>query len=463
MQISTLQNRIANFVKPAPGTTKSKSTKNIASLDGLRAFAALGVVALHTTYLVGAVAVNIYHYPWLAAFWVFGNTGVQLFFALSGFLLFMPYAKSLLFQTPWPSVRGFYFRRALRILPGYYFSLLLLVAFVQPVYLHPDHWGQLFLFLTFFMDSSRATYEQIDVPYWTLAVEIQFYLLLPLVALGIRELAQRTARVPRRRLIMGIVGCLVVILYGLAIRYAGLRLTRQPQGGAISVVMALLYGVRGKFWEDFAVGMLVSLCFIYAQHPEYGRNLQWKLKQLSPLFGLAALTMVTLCALWNFRDSYHVSQLNFLLPLLPYDSWFLDFCISIAWGLLILTLLFGYALFKAPFEWKPIRWMGIISYSIYLWHFPILTIFKKYGFSHINITNVALSHLIYWSFFALVVIPWSALVYWFVERPFMRIKDRQRRDSMPTETKDESQSQLVSLANDIAPVQEKAVVGSPDA
>src|SRR5579875_2484008 len=94
------------------------SKKNIASLDGLRAFAALGVVTLHITYLVGYIIVNEYKDPWLASFWVFGNTGVQLFFVLSGFLLFMPYAKALLLGRPLPSILRFYQRRALRILPA---------------------------------------------------------------------------------------------------------------------------------------------------------------------------------------------------------------------------------------------------------------------------------------------------------------------------------------------------------
>jgi peptidoglycan/LPS O-acetylase OafA/YrhL len=448
---SSAMRRITSVAKSGGAGSK----KNIASLDGLRAFAALGVVTLHITYLVGYIIVNEYKDPWLASFWVFGNTGVQLFFVLSGFLLFMPYAKALLFGETWPSTRTFYWRRALRILPCYYFSLALLVIFVQPVYLHPDHWSRLFLFLTFFMDSSKATFEQIDVPYWSLGVEVQFYLLLPLVALGMRVLVQWAAHTPRRRFAAAATACAGLVLYGLAIRYVGLQWAQQPQEGLVAIAQFVLFGVRGKFWEDFAVGMFVSLCFIYAQHPEYGQRLQSKLKKISPLLALGALGIITVCSLWNFRASYPVPQLNFLLPIVQYDPWFLDFCVSLGWGLVIATLLFGYTLFRAPFEWQPVRWLGIISYSVYLWHFPMLSFFQRHIFSHLHVSNIVLSHIIYWSFFALVIIPWCVLVYWLVEKPFMRMKDRQKRAGTPTETKDRGHSSLGA-----AQAQEKAVIGS---
>lgn len=400
--------------------------KNIAALEGLRAFAALGVVTLHTTYLVGHIVVNEHQYPWLSFFWVFGNTGVELFFVLSGFLLFMPYAKALLFQEKWPATRNFYMRRILRILPGYYFSLFVLVIVVQREYLRPDHWPQLFLFLTFFMDASRETFRQINVPYWSLAIEVQFYLLLPLVACGIHFLVKRVARTPHRRFMTAALACLGLILYGLTVRFIGLHQPRTAANLLLAGGRFLFFGMSGKYWEDFAVGMLVSLCFIYMQHPEHGRYLRDNTKKINLLAGPAALVLLTICALWNFRASYTVAQFNFLLPLVPYNLWLMDFFASLGWGLLIATILFGNVLLKAPFESRLMRALGTISYAIYLWHLPMLTIFKKYIFPHLHITNIALSHLSYWLFFALVIIPWCALVYWLIERPFMRLKDSRR-------------------------------------
>jgi peptidoglycan/LPS O-acetylase OafA/YrhL len=406
-------------------------------LEGLRAFAALGVVTLHTTYLIGHALFNEYTYPWLASFWVFGNTGVQLFFVLSGFLLFLPYARAMLFQERWPKTRTFYMRRALRILPGYYFSLLLLVFFVQRTYLLPSHWPQLFLFLTFFMESSSATFRQINVPYWSLGTEVQFYLLLPFVALGMYALVKRVAHSPEKRLLAALLTCAALIVIGLAVRYVGLHVlpgeTGFP-GVLLSIGQFFLFGVTGKYWEDFAIGMAVSLCFVYAQHPERGQSLRERVRRLSWLSGLAALVVLTFCAFWNFRTSYPTPQLDFLLPFVPYRAWLLDFVVALGWGLLIATIVFGNPLFKAPFETRLMRSLGTISYAIYLWHFPLLSIFRKYIFAHLAVTSVPLSFLLYGSFFALVVLPWCAGVYYFVERPFMLLKDRRPPGQKRVET-----------------------------
>src|SRR5690242_4861493 len=98
-----------------------KGVKNIAALDGVRAIAALMVVSLHLNKGAG-VPWSINREPLASSLAVFGRTGVILFFVLSGFLLFMPYARALLFQERWPSLRTFYLRRIFRIWPGYYFT-----------------------------------------------------------------------------------------------------------------------------------------------------------------------------------------------------------------------------------------------------------------------------------------------------------------------------------------------------
>src|SRR5579871_5156059 len=194
----------------------------VASLDGVRACACLTVIAYHISLMTRD------QHLWtdtsnrlVGAILLAGGAGVTLFFVLSGFLLFLPYAQALLAEQPWPSARLFYLRRALRIIPGYYFSLVVLVLLDHPEYLEPQRWGQLALFPIFLMDSTRATFQQLNGPYWTLAIEWQFYLLLPLLALGIIAMTRLLARWvrPEQRFWV-VVGCLLGMCgWGLFTRY----------------------------------------------------------------------------------------------------------------------------------------------------------------------------------------------------------------------------------------------------
>src|SRR5436309_540617 len=141
------------------GPQKSLQKKYLAVLDGVRAIACLSVVAYHITLL--AIHYHVWHpYPasnfWVSALALQGVSGVTLFFVLSGFLLFMPYAKALLFaEEQWPSIKHFYVRRIFRIWPGYYVALALLVIFTQQQYLTPARLPELGLFAVFLMDSTK--------------------------------------------------------------------------------------------------------------------------------------------------------------------------------------------------------------------------------------------------------------------------------------------------------------------
>src|SRR5690349_20215062 len=136
--------------------SESGKPSTILALDGVRVFATIAVITFHINSLVANNLWDKPSNPLSSAFETFGGSGVTLFFVLSGFLLFMPYANALLFQEHWPSTRRFYLRRVLRILPGYYVALALMILLFQRQYLQPDHWRDLLLFFTFFMDSSAA-------------------------------------------------------------------------------------------------------------------------------------------------------------------------------------------------------------------------------------------------------------------------------------------------------------------
>src|SRR5258707_6698146 len=203
---------------------------NIAALDGVRGLACLSVVIYHLT-LVTTQDLPLWNPSrmptFISALAFSGDTGVNLFFILSGFLLFMPYARAMLFEQSWPSIRNCYIRRTLRILPAYYVSLFLMILLFRPDFLQYKRLGDLFMFLILFMDSSATAFKAINGPFWTLAVEWQFYLLLPLLAFGIALLVRRL-RSPQGRLMLLSVCLGAVMVWGIATRYIGIYLTLHP-------------------------------------------------------------------------------------------------------------------------------------------------------------------------------------------------------------------------------------------
>src|SRR5437764_172525 len=108
----------------------SKPKNHLLMLDGVRAIACLAVLSYHANFLARNYGIwnPLNHHikginDILAALIYFGESGVILFFLLSGFLLFLPFAKVLLFDGKWPQVLRFYLRRIFRIIPGYFAAL----------------------------------------------------------------------------------------------------------------------------------------------------------------------------------------------------------------------------------------------------------------------------------------------------------------------------------------------------
>src|SRR5579885_950733 len=133
---------------------RASQKSSIAVLDGVRGIAILLVI----TYHIGYNTVNGWFYnksdQLVESVVTAGASGVTLFFILSGFLLFLPYARSLVSEQRWPLARVFYMRRALRILPGYYLSLFVLILVANRQYLTASHLKEDIAFFTLFLDSS---------------------------------------------------------------------------------------------------------------------------------------------------------------------------------------------------------------------------------------------------------------------------------------------------------------------
>lgn len=336
-------------------------------LTGLRALAALLVMFLHYWAAGGAPRLAIAGLdmtPLAAAGWV----GVDLFFVLSGFLLA---------RTPLPALT-FWRRRARRILPAFLVQLVLL--FVIGWWLlgsPPATPGELAAqaTLTFNLWDTRT----LNPVYWSLPVEWDFYLLFPLLAVLLR-------RHPWRWTLAVLAGCV-------AFRLSCAAMLDAHGTDAIGYARWIIQ-LPARL-DEFLFGMLAA---------------QW-LDRLQARWGpwlFAAGAAGLLLIMWDAAAHGDV----FARMIRPRVFWY-----HTALGASCTLLVMGAALGPGrvvswPLRSRPLQLIGTISYSLYLWHLPIVT--ALVAASPERAVQIA------WLLAPVAAAAVSWLSWRFVERPFLR-------------------------------------------
>ncbi|WP_299563712.1 acyltransferase [uncultured Mycolicibacterium sp.] len=169
---------------PQGGLESVSGPERVASLTGVRALAALLVVLTHAAYTTGK-----YPQGYLGLVFSRMEIGVPIFFVLSGYLLFGPWVRAAAAGGPAPSVRRYAWHRVRRIMPAYVVTVLAAYAvyhfrFAGP---NPGHtWEGLLRNLThtqIYTDNYLFSYlHQGLTQMWSLAVEVAFYAVLPVLA-----------------------------------------------------------------------------------------------------------------------------------------------------------------------------------------------------------------------------------------------------------------------------------------
>ncbi|RDH77915.1 acyltransferase [Mycolicibacterium moriokaense] len=166
------------------GLESVAAPERVSSLTGIRAVAALLVMATHAAYTTGK-----YTHGYLGLIYSRMEIGVPIFFVLSGFLLFGPWVRATATGGPAPSVRRYAWHRVRRIMPAYVVTVLIayLVYHFRNAGPNPGHtWMGLFRNLTLtqiYTDNYLFSYlHQALTQMWSLAVEVAFYVVLPLLA-----------------------------------------------------------------------------------------------------------------------------------------------------------------------------------------------------------------------------------------------------------------------------------------
>jgi peptidoglycan/LPS O-acetylase OafA/YrhL len=281
---------------------------------------------------------------------LFGN-GVDLFFVLSGFCLYYPLTK------PGSTFRvyDFFRRRARRILPPYYAAMLVILALpfiIKPlagaaglVVFAPSaiSWRQVWTHVFFVQTWFPDTFYGINGPFWTLGVEMQFYLAFPAAVWLVRRFGWQG---------IGLMA-LVTILYrtGVAmVAHQSIHGGYLAQGNRTLVVKVDFFLGR---WLEFGMGMLAAMVV--------RRRLNHQVRRA---YEVAAL--IGIVGLYAGADTYMLG---------PVDRWLLpisDIIYGVAFSGLLMLACAGGSLTGTVLGHPALVRIGIMSYSLYLIHYPVI-------------------------------------------------------------------------------------------
>jgi len=367
----------------APGDAKPLLRPKMPELDSVRGFAILMVLFFHgfasrygTQGLSGLPRLFIW-------FLVPGWTGVNLFFALSGFLI----TGILLDSKHHPQYyRRFYLRRALRILPAYY-GILLLLALLGRYALQGGNisWAFLGLSAIYLANVTVLFGVPMLLPVlWSLAVEEHFYLLWPVI---IRNVSRHTA---------GAVAALIAVAVTLA------RVVTFWLGHDCFAHYTWLVA------DALALG---SLLVVLMRGP-MGSRMGLKLISLAAFLGSGALILIDRPFHHPLAGgALHITALNLL-------------CTGVVGG----TLLLGTSSWSFLVQLRTLRFFGEISYGLYLIHMLVFNIYDNLQQQFFPLLPSLKGHLelmvIRFLICGGVAIVLSVLSRWYFEEPFLRLKDR---------------------------------------
>lgn len=417
--------------RPAPASPRALPRHQDA-LDGLRAVAAAAVLLTHVGGLTG------YVFTGTPASWVVsrGDVGVPVFFALSGLLLYRPWASAVLTGQPASQVLLYLRRRALRILPAYWAVVLIALPVLNPhAARHAWSWLQYLLLVQnydphpWWTGTGATGLSQM----WSLVVEVSFYLLLPLLAAALAWLAQTRLALAHRRgtapasqtdigrrarrmlaalaiLAISSFGWTVLAYYprpeiwfagtlpplliwftaGMAIAVGSAWAAAEPEGGPVSRFCRSVADSAGMCW--LIAGCAFAIACTPLTGPEFGGVPSlWNTEFKTALYTIIALAVVAPLAFLPWRE--HPTVASRVLAS------------------------------------RGFRFLGKISYGIFLWQFLAAYAFFAllhlktafYGGSYSTVAAVAVLLGV-----TVFTIAFSVASYYLLERPAQRFRGGRR-------------------------------------
>jgi peptidoglycan/LPS O-acetylase OafA/YrhL len=337
--------------------------KSIPGLDGARALAVLLVVAGHFGFPINS------------------SLGVLIFFVLSGFLITWLMLKEV-DTSGTVNLKNFYMRRMLRIFPAFYaFWLIALTIYI--VRGHDFHPGQAISAFFYFSNYYMALVPTGDAPFghtWSLSIEEQFYLLWPLLFLtGIGN---------PRRLAKIMTGAIVGVWI-----YRGLAYT------LFDVRSEYLYRAFDTRFDHLAIGCLMALLLKQGVLDD----------TMQALIRRAWFPAVILALIFAMQPLHESLTFTYVVGYAIEPLLIAAFILQLIW--------FADKGVWRIFEHPIVRYLGHISYPMYLWQQLTLFTAKR-------ISEGLLPLWLQFAFALTVTIAFASASYFLIERPFLRLKSR---------------------------------------
>jgi peptidoglycan/LPS O-acetylase OafA/YrhL len=411
-----VRRRLSTGVVPSTG-------RRLPGIEGLRALAALSILVVHTWGEAGRAGPPTLgpagrHFPDL-------SFGVTLFFALSGFLLYRPFAAALLSGDRRPSFATYLRNRALRILPAYWF-ILLFCSFVFRDLNVRDASGELHhhalsspgLLLrtaTLTQHYQPSTLLTGIGPAWSLAVEVVFYLALPLLVLLAWRLGA-SATTTRARAMAALAPAVLLFAVGMAGRSVAAFVLPAPVDHGWSTDWHSV--VERSFLSQadlFTFGLALAVI-----HPLWHQGLLSAPKH----WRLATSALCVGAYLFLARISWTEYQLSY-----SFYNVLAALVVGLLLALVILPVPSGRSLLVRVLETPVLVGAGVVSYSVFLWHEPVIIALRDRGWMFDGDVG-------FFANLALVVIVTgvlSVLSYRFIEAPALRLKGKlgRRQEAVP--------------------------------
>lgn len=358
----------------------TSSSRYIPEIDGLRFYAIATVVLLHLgTHMKRSLDVNFTTPPketWLGWIAAQGALGVDVFFAISGFILALPFAQHFLYNKDKVPLKKYFIRRLTRLEPPYVLTLIFFL-FVQVWVIGLDFYTIFPNFIASLLYLHNIIYGQMSIinpVAWSLEIEVQFYVLAPLFFLVFK-----IAHAWIRRSLMVVV---TLGLISLNIHFFELFDDYHLRKTLVA------------FLHLFLMGILFADFYLEYFHQKKIRQSYW-----FDALGLAAIAIQ-----YSFRNYFN----------LPYETLYT----ASIFALFLAT--FKGVIFNKIFRTRVLAVIGGMCYSIYLLHYPLIALIMTFTKRIIWTDSFTINYMIQFALIVPLLLFVSAVFFYYVEKPCMK-------------------------------------------